>query len=179
MPDYRSVWENEGYIQREYGQTLQLDETQGSYVNPQVDSDNDWLVVRITHEEKAPYYAFYDKSSILEGEEPKCLYTVSCEAGQKALSGVDDSKGRYGTVSVRGFTVGGGYIYQIHGNAQGRIYITAFDLKGQLVYCHMIKEYSDMAYREPEALAYVDGKLYLLLTSQLHGDYLANVLTFQ
>lgn len=173
------AWEDEGFIQREYGQTFSFAECEDSYLNPQVDSENDWLVLRITHDEKEPYYAFYDRSSLLEGEEPVCLYTVSCEAGQTALSGVDDSKGRYGTVTLRGFTVGGGYIYQVHGNAQGRIYIAAFDMEGNLVYCHMVKEYADMAFREPEALAYVDGKLYLLLSSQLYGDYLANVITFK
>lgn len=172
-------WENEGFLQREYGQTFTFDECKGGYPSPQVDSDNGWLVLRITSEGKDPYYAFYDRNSLLEGKKPVCLYTVTCAAGQKALSGVDDSRGRYGAVTFRGFTVGGGYIYQVHGNSQGRIYIAAFDLKGNLVYCHMIKEYADMTFREPEALAYADGKIYLLLTSGAKGDRLANVITFE
>lgn len=171
-------WENEALIQREYGQTFSFDKLDG-YISAQVDVENDWLVIRVSSTDGDPYYAFYDRSSILAGEEAECLYKVSCAAGQKPTDGKDDSKGRYGTITYRGFAVGGGYIYQLHGNSQGKIYVSAFDLEGNLAYCHLIKEYSDMSYREPNALSYVDGKLYMLITSGDSGDRLANVLTFE
>lgn len=171
-------WENEGFIQREYGQTFRFDSSEGSYLSPQIDKENDWLVLRVT-DKNGSRYDFYDKSSLLDGEEPKCIYSVTCKAGQKATAGKDDSKGRYGTVTLRGFTVGGGYIYQLHGNAQGKIFVAVFDLEGNLAYCHMVKEYGDLAYRAPEALAYEDGKLYLLLTTGESGDRLASVLAFE
>ena len=172
------AWENETMIQREYGQTFSFDELEG-YISAQVDVENDWLVIRVSSTDNEPYYAFYDRSSILAGEEAECLYKVSCAAGQKPTDGKDDSKGRYGSITYRGFAVGGGYIYQVHGNSQGKIYIAAFDLEGNLAYCRLIKEYSDMTYREPNALSYVNGKLYMLITSGENGDRLANVLTFE
>lgn len=170
-------WENDIMLQREYGQTFRFDELEGS-LSAQVDEENDWLVIRVFDADKGAYYAFYDRSSLLSGEEPKCLYKVTCEAGQKIARGKDDSKGRYGNITYRGFAVGGGYIYQLHGNAQGRIYVAAFDLEGTLVYCHEVKELPDLTYREPNALCYTNGQMYLLITSGENEDRLASVMTF-
>lgn len=171
-------WQDDTLIQREYGQTFEFSELDGS-LSAQVDLENDWLVVRVSNSKTGAYYAFYDRSALLAGEKAECLYTVSCEAGQKATGGKDDSKGRYGTITFRGFAVGGGYIYQLHGNAQGRIYVAAFDLEGTLIYCHEVKELSELTYREPDALSLVNGKLYLLLTSGEDEDRLASVMTFK
>ncbi len=170
-------WQNEGFLQREYGKTISFDDLDG-YFTLQVDAENDWVVLRVISSEGEPRYEFYDRSSLLDEEEPECLYRVTCSGGQKALR-KDDSKGRYGTVTFRGFTVGDGYIYQVHGSAQGRIYIAAFDMEGQLVYCKEMKEYTELTYRQPEALSYVNGKLYMLLTTGEKDDRLATVLTFE
>lgn len=172
-------WQNEAFLQTEYGQTFSFDETKYGNPSPQIDEENDWLVLRMTGGDDGTFYAFYDRSSLLNGEDAECIYKVSCASGQKASSGVDDSRGRYGTITCRGFAVGGGYIYQVHGNANGKIYITAFDLKGNLVYCHLVSEYEDLSYREPEGLAYVDGKIYLLLATGSSSDYLASVIVFE
>ncbi|MCD8046261.1 MAG: Ig-like domain-containing protein [Clostridiales bacterium] len=174
----RTAWEDGVLIQREYGDTISFAELDG-YVSPQIDLENDWLVVRAMGADGSYCYYFYDRSSVLAGEEAIYLHSVTCAADQTPIAGNDDSNGRYGMVTFRGFTVGGGYIYQVQGNSQGKIYVSVFNMEGELMYVHIVTEYEDMIFREPEAVSYADGKLYLLLTSGESGDYLANVLVFE
>lgn len=165
-------WENGGYGQGEYGQTLVLPDLEGSLL-PVVDAQNDLLAVYV--EEEKTYY-FYDRQDLLDGNAGAYLHKAVCEGRQEPAAGVDDSQGRY-NASLRGAAIHDGYIYQVSGNSS--IYVSVFDMDGNLQYCHRVTDFSDMETRIPRGITCVDGKLYLTIASGSTSCYFANVWVYE
>lgn len=174
----RAVWENKKLYDEEFGQTCDLPEiSDRTSFHPKSDAANDMIAVYVESGRKS-YYAIYDRDALLSGEQNSYLLKVVCEAGQEPENGVDDSQGLY-NATVRSFALHDGYIYQLSGGS--KMYLSVFDLEGNLQYCHKIEDNADVVGRTPSSLAFgEDGSLYLAVTSGNSGDlYLANVWKFE
>lgn len=165
-------WQDYGFGQDEYGQTFQLEGAGTNYV-PTSDSENDLIMV---YDRSSKAYLLYDRSDLLDGKQATYLARIDCASNQLPQSGADDSQGRY-NASIRGFALANGYIYQFSG--KNSIYVSVFDLEGNLQYCHRITEYPDMENRLPAAISCVDGKVYVTVASGSTSCYLANVWVFE
>ena len=165
-------WEDYAYGQDEYGQTFHLNGP-GNMYTPTSDAANDMIMV---YDRTTKSYLVYDRSDILDGKDTTYLTRIECAAHQQPEAGVDDSQGRY-NASIRGFALMNGYIYQFSGKSS--IYVSVFDLNGNLQYCHRITEFPDMENRMPAAISCVDGKVYVTVASGDSTCYLANVWVFE
>lgn len=165
-------WVDGGFDQENIGTTYELPGLEG-FVNPVVDVENDLI---LAYDTKVKAFKIYGKSDLMDGEALTYLRQIKCEAHQTPALGLDDSQGRY-NASIRGYALGDGYIYQLSGNSS--IYITVFDLEGQLQYCYRVMDYPDMETRMPAGIAYKDGKLYVTIASGNSTCYLANVWVYE
>lgn len=165
-------WQDGGHDQENIGNTYELAGLEG-FVNPVVDVKNDLV---LAYDTAVKAYKLYGKTDLMEGEALTYLREIKCEAHQTPAMGLDDSQGRY-NASIRGYALGDGYIYQLSGNSS--IYITVFDLEGQLQYCYRVMDYPEMETRLPAAIAYKDGKLYVTIASGNSTCYLANVWVYE
>lgn len=173
----RVKWENKAMYDEKFGQTWSLNELNG-FVFAQSDVENEWIVAYVKESATEKYYAIYDRQALLSGEEPVYLHKVYCQAGQSPAMGVDDSDGKYNS-SVRGFVVRDGYIYQISGVAT--VYLSVFDLNGQLQYCTCLNDLLDDTEQTPVGIGFDgEGKPYLAAQSNYSSAvYRANVWTLE
>jgi len=168
----RIEWENEGFGQSEFGATFLVEGIEGS-ASPTLDVKNNLVMV---YDNAAKSYLLYDYEAVTMGEAPSYLAKINCPNGQLPLHGTDDSQGFY-NASIRGFALCDGYIYQISGSSS--IYISVFDLDGNLQYCHRVTAYDDTETRRPAGIVCVDGKVYIAVLTGSSSFYLANVWMYQ
>lgn len=160
-------WKDEEFVQGTFGQTYDVGELEGTKLA--VDSENNMVAV---YDSSNKQYLIYDKAALKEGEENAYLHAVVCAKDQEPALGVDDSQNHYNT-SIRGFALADGYIYQISGG--NSIYVSVFDLSGQLQYCTKIEDNPDLLLRMPAAIAVENGNIYLCVQSGDETCYFANV----
>lgn len=168
----RISWKNEGFGQKEFGETFKVEGIVGS-ASPTLDIDNGLVMV---YDNVSKSYLLYDYEAVTMGEDPSYLASVSCPNGQEPMNGVDESQGFY-NASIRGFALCDGYIYQISGSSS--IYISVFDLDGKLQYCHRVTAFDEMETRRPAGIACAEGKVYIGVLSGSSSYYLANVWMFE
>lgn len=166
-------WEDYGYGQDSYGQTFDP-VGPANTITVSADPESGFVVV---YDRSEKCYLLYDRKSMLEGEaEPQYLHKFECAANQTPEAGNDDSKGRY-NASIRGYVLHDGYLYQLSGSTS--IYLSVFDLEGDLQYCHRISDHEDLETRMPASIAVADGKIYIAIASGNSTCYLANVWVFE
>lgn len=166
-------WTDYGCFQDTYGQTFQPQDINGT-MTVTVDPENNMVLV---YDRSAKCYRVYNRADMLAGEEnPQYLHTFKCAANQTPANGVDDSKGRY-NASVRGYALHNGYLYQLSGSST--MYLSVFDLNGNLQYCHRITDYPELTYRMPASISVADGKIYIAVASGSSEYTLANVWVFE
>jgi len=166
-------WTDNAYHQDSYGTVFQPQGISGG-MTVTADPENDMVLV---YDRSAKCYRVYNRADMLAGEEnPEYLHAFSCKANQTPAAGVDDSKGRY-NASIRGYALHDGYLYQISGSST--IYLSVFDLEGNLQYCHRITDYPELDYRMPASISVVDGKVYVAVASGSSEYVLANVWVFE
>lgn len=166
-------WEDYGYGLDSYGQTFEPVGSVGS-VTVSADPENNLVMV---YDRNEKCYLLYDREDILAGNtEPEYLHKIECVANQTPENGRDDSKGRY-NASIRGYVLHDGYIYQLSGSTS--IYLSVFDLEGDLQYCHRIEDHPDLETRLPASIAVADGKIYIAIASGSSACYFANVWVFE
>ena len=156
----RVIWESGVMYDEEFGDTFELPGLDGG-PRPQSDADNDVIVVYDFYGRESTYLV-YDRSALLNGEENAYLHRFSCASRQTPVNGEDDSDGKYNS-AIRGFAVKDGFIYQLSGN--GKIYISVFDLQGNLQYCHEVEEYAELSYRAPGGISFSGDELYIAVNS--------------
>lgn len=163
----RVEWADEACLRTVYGDTVTLEDT--DMPAPSVDVENDLLLVmdQVTGE-----YVIYDRSALLAGEPAVALHRFECVSRQTPAAGEDDSQGRY-NASLQGFALADGYLYQISG--KNSVYVSVFDLNGNLQYCQRLEDYPDLELRYPAAIAVQDGKLYVAIQSGSTSCYYANL----
>ena len=166
-------WTDYGYGYDQYGSTFEMTGPTGTMM-PSVDVDGDLVVV---YDRGTKSYMLFDRSDMLGGNaNPVYLHKFSCAGHQQPAAGVDESQGRY-NASIRGFALYNGYLYQVSGSSS--IYISVFDLQGNLQYCHRVTDYPELETRKPASIAIVDGKIYLAIASGDSTCYLANAWVFE
>ena len=168
----RVDWKAGTYGQLEYGETYQLADWD-DYLCVAVDVENNQVVM---YDEVEKAYYIYDREALLNGGTAVYLHKFTCENNKKPVAGIDDSQGRY-NATLRGFAVADGYIYQVSG--QSSMYISVFDLNGDLQYCHRVMDYDDLEFRVPQAITCVDGKVYMAVATGSTACYFANVWMFE
>lgn len=156
----RVLWENEKFYDEEFGDTYELGGLEGS-PRPQSSVDDDVVVV-YDFNGRDSSYAIYDRDALYSGQENNYLYRVRCASRQTPVAGEDDSDGKYNS-AIRGFVYKDGYIYQLSGS--GKIYISVFDLQGNLQYCHEVEEYPDLPRRQPGSIAISGDDIYIAVNS--------------
>ena len=115
--------------------------------------------------------------SVLSGDtEPAYVHAFSCKSNQEPVAGEDDSQGRY-NASIRGYALHDGYLYQFSGSSS--IYVSVFDLDGNLQYCHRLDNPTEKDYYMPASISVVDGKVYVAIATGSSDYNLANVLVFE
>lgn len=138
------------------------------------DTENDMVLV---YDRAEKCYRVYNRADMLAGESaPEYVHTFTCKANQTPAAGEDDSQGRY-NASVRGYALHDGYLYQFSGSSS--IYLSVFDLNGNLQYCHRVTDLPDQAYYMPASVSIADGKVYVVTASGDSGYNLANVWVFE
>ena len=80
----------------------------------------------------------------------------ACASNQIPATGEDDSQGRY-NASIRGYALYDGYLYQFSGSSS--VYLSVFDLEGNLQYCHRLENLPDVDYYMPASVSIADGKI--------------------
>jgi hypothetical protein len=168
----RVDWEAGTYGQRVYGETAKLSDWD-DYLFVAADPANDQVVI---YDELDKAYYVYDRQALLSGEDAVYLHRFTCENNKTPVAGEDDSKGHY-NASLHSFAVSDGYIYQISGKSS--IYISVFDMNGDLQYCHRVEDYADLNNRLPQAICCVDGKVYIAVASGSSSYRYANVWMFE
>ena len=166
-------WSENSYCEDSYGQVFNPQGVSGS-MTVTADSESNMVLV---YDRSAKCYRIYDRAQMLAGEEaPEYVHSFSCKANQTPAAGVDDSKGRY-NASVHGYALYDGYLYQFSGSSS--IYLSVFDLEGNLQYCHRLVDLPDTDYYMPASISVADGKIYLAIATG-NSDYnLANLLVFE
>lgn len=167
----RVEWKDEACLRTAYGDTVKLEDT--AMPAPAVDVQNDLIVVM---DQISGEYVVYDRSALLAGESAVALHRFECASRQTPAAGEDDSQGRY-NASLRGFAVADGYLYQISG--KNSVYVSVFDLNGQLQYCQRLEDQPDLALRYPAAIAVQDGKVYVTIQSGSTACYFANLWVYE
>ena len=166
-------WSDEGYCTDSYGQVFN---PQGisSGMTLTADPENNMVLV---YDRAEKCYRVYNRADMLAGEKtPEYVHTFACKANQTPMAGEDDSQGRY-NASVCGYALYDGYLYQFSGNTS--IYLSVFDLNGNLQYCHRLTDLPEKDYNVPASVSVADGKVYVV-TATGNSDYnLANVWVFE
>lgn len=166
-------WSDEAYCLDSYGEIFTPQDIHGG-MTLTVDTENG-MVLAYDRTEKC--YRIYSRAEMLAGEKaPVYVHSFTCKANQNPLAGEDDSQGRY-NASVRGYALYNGYLYQFSGSSS--IYLSVFDLEGNLQYCHRLDNLRDTDYFMPAAVSVSDGKLYVAIASGNSEYNLANVLVFE
>ena len=167
-------WENNTIHNLEEGGTWHFPDIEGSY-SIKIDEANNLAIMRV-EEERESYYLLYNYEDFKNENEPKYLKKIVCESGQTPANGVDDSQGRY-SATPKGYALHDGYIYQVSG--ANRIYVSVFDLEGNLQYCHRVTDYADLEFRRPGGIVIANGKMYMAVSSGETDLYQANVWVFE
>ena len=166
-------WEDDGYGLDSYGQVFKPQGISGG-MTVTADVENNMVLV---YDRTEKCYRIYDRAAMLAGEEaPQYVHSFACKANQTPVAGEDDSQGRY-NASVRGYALYDGYLYQFSGSSS--IYLSVFDLEGNLQYCHRLENKPDTDYYMPASISVADGKIYVVITSGNSEYNLANLLVFE
>lgn len=151
-------WEDEGFVQEAFGQTYNIGELNGTKLT--ADSENHMIAV---YDSENKQYLIYDSSALTEDAINPYLHAVVCENNQEPALGVDDSDGSY-NASVAGFALADGYIYQFGGSST-QMYVSVFDLSGQLQYCKKLDIQTENGDGTPIGIAVKNGEVYVGLQS--------------
>ena len=166
-------WEDDGYGLDSYGQVFKPQGISGG-MTVTADVENDMVLV---YDRAEKCYRIYDRAAMLAGEEaPQYVHSFKCKANQTPVAGEDDSQGRY-NASIRGYALYDGYLYQFSGSSS--IYLSVFDLEGNLQYCHRLENNPDTDYYMPASISIADGKIYVAIASGNSEYNLANLLVFE
>ena len=166
-------WSDNSYCLDSYGQVFTPQGVR-SGMTVTADTENDMVLV---YDRAEKSYRVYNRADMLAGESaPEYVHTFTCKANQTPAAGEDDSQGRY-NASVRGYALHDGYLYQFSGSSS--IYLSVFDLNGNLQYCHRLTDLPDQAYYMPASVSIADGKVYVVTASGDSGYNLANVWVFE
>ncbi len=166
-------WSDEAYCLDSYGVEFMPQDIRGG-MTLTVDTENDMVLV---YDRTEKCYRIYSRAEMLAGEKaPAYVHSFTCKANQNPVAGEDDSQGRY-NASIRGYALYNGYLYQFSGSSS--IYMSVFDLEGNLQYCHRLDDLRDTDYFMPAAVSVSNGKLYVAIASGNSEYNLANVLVFE
>ena len=161
-------WEDEGFVQDAFGKTYDIGELNGTRLT--VDSKNNMVAV---YDSEHKQYLIYDSSVLTEDASNPYIHAVVCASNQEPVRGVDDSRGNY-NASVAGFALADGYIYQF-GGSKTQMFVSVFDLSGQLQYCEKLEIETDIEDCTPVAIAVENGEVYVCMQSGDSSCYYANV----
>ena len=168
----RFAWEKEGCYRTTYGDaTIALQDVAMPGVT--VETETGLLLVR---NQSTGDYAIYNSADLLSGKPAVALRHITCASKQTPAMGEDPSQGRY-NASLRAFALHDGYIYQLSGNKS--IYLSVFNLDGELQYCHRLEEQPDMTLRKPAAMTILDGKIYIVIQSGAAAHIQANLWVYE
>lgn len=166
-------WSDNSYSQDSFGQMFDPQGISGG-MTVTADIENNMVLV---YDRAAKCYRIYDRAAMLAGEKaPEYVHSFSCKANQTPAAGVDDSKGRY-NASIHGYTLYDGYLYQFSGSSS--IYLSVFDMEGNLQYCHRLTDLPEVDYYMPASISVADGKIYLAIATGNSEYNLANLLVFE
>lgn len=166
-------WSDNSYGLAPFGQVFTPQGVVGS-MTVTADPENNMVLV---YDRGEKCYRLYDRTQMLAGEEaPEYVHSFTCKANQTPVAGEDDSQGRY-NASIRGYALYDGYVYQFSGSSS--IYLSVFDLEGNLQYCHRLEGMPEVDYYIPASVAISDGKLYVVIASGESAYNFANVLVFE
>lgn len=166
-------WSDQAYCLDAYGEVFTPQGVSGG-MTVTADTENNMVLV---YDRTEKCYRIYNRADMLSGEkEPAYVHAFTCKANQTPAAGEDDSQGRY-NASVHSYALYNGYLYQFSGSSS--IYLSVFDLNGQLQYCHRLEGLSDADYYMPAAVSVSGGKLYVTIASGSSEYNLANVLVFE
>lgn len=166
-------WSDNSYAMDSYGQVFA---PQGITGGMTVTADTEHNMV-LAYDRAEKCYRVYNRAEMLAGNQaPDYVYSFACKANQTPATGRDDSQGRY-NASIRGYALYDGYLYQFSGSSS--IYLSVFDLEGNLQYCYRLQGLSDAKYYVPAAISISEGKLYIATASGDNEYNLANVLVFE
>ena len=166
-------WSDNAYNLDSYGQEFKPQGISGG-MTVTADPENDMVLV---YDRTEKCYRIYDRADMLAGEEaPQYVHSFACKANQTPVAGKDDSQGRY-NASVRGYALYDGYLYQFSGSSS--LYLSVFDLQGNLQYCHRMEKQPDTDYYTPASICVSDGKIYVAIASGNSEYNLANLLMFE
>jgi hypothetical protein len=118
-------------------------------------------------------YLIYDRNALEEDKENPYIHAVACKLNQKPAMGIDDSQNYY-NAAIQGFALADGYIYQIVGSSNA-MFVSVFDLTGQLQYCSRIENIGEAETYTPVAIAVEDGEVYIGMQSGTGTCYFVNV----
>ena len=158
----------------EEGATWHFPDIEGSF-SVKIDQANNLVIMRV-EEKRESYYLLYNYDDFKNESEPQYLKKIVCASGQTPANGVDDSQGRY-SATLKGYALHDGYIYQVSG--ANHIYVSVFDLDGNLQYCHRVMDYLDLEFRRPGGIVFNDGKMYMAVSAGETELYHANVWVFE
>lgn len=167
-------WENNAMHNLEEGATWHFPDIKGSF-SVKIDHENNLAIMRV-EDNRESYYLLYNYDDFKNESEPQYLKKIVCASGQTPVNGVDDSQGRY-SATLKGYALHDGYIYQVNGASH--IYLSVFDLDGNLQYCHRVMDYPDLEYRRPGGIAFDNGKMYMAVSTGNTELYKANVWVFE
>lgn len=166
-------WSDEGYGLDTYGQVFKPQGISGGMAVT-ADVENNMVLV---YDRAEKCYRIYNRADMLAGEEaPQYVHSFKCKANQTPAAGKDDSQGRY-NASIRGYALYDGYLYQFSGSSS--IYLSVFDLEGNLQYCHRLENQADADYYAPASISILDGKIYVAIATGNSEYNLANLLVFE
>jgi len=166
-------WEDDSYGLDSYGQVFKPQGISGG-MTVTADVENNMVLI---YDRAEKCYRIYDRAAMLAGEEaPQYVHSFACKANQTPVAGEDDSQGRY-NASVRGYALYDGYLYQFSGSSS--IYLSVFDLEGNLQYCHRLENKPDTDYYMPASISVSDGKICVAIASGNSEYNLANLLVFE
>lgn len=167
-------WEDNAMHNLEEGATWHFPDIEGSF-SVKIDQANNLVIMRV-EEKRQSYYLLYNYDDFKNESEPQYLKKIVCASGQTPANGVDDSQGRY-SATLKGYALHDGYIYQVSG--ANHIYVSVFDLEGNLQYCHRVMDYPDLEFRRPGGIVFNDGKMYMAVSAGEKELYHANVWVFE
>lgn len=166
-------WSDNAYAEDSFGKVFHPRGISGG-MTVTADTENNMVLV---YDRAEKCYRVYDRADMLAGEEaPEYVHSFRCKANQTPAAGVDDSKGRY-NASIHGYALHDGYLYQFSGSSS--IYLSVFDLEGNLQYCHRLTDLPETDYYMPASISVADGKIYVAIATCSSEYNLANLLVFE
>lgn len=165
-------WSDNSYCQDTYGQVFHPQGVTGS-MTVTADTENNMVLV---YDRAEKCYRIYNRAEMLAGEEaPEYVHSFACASNQTPATGVDDSQGRY-NASIRGYALYDSYLYQFSGSSS--VYLSVFDLEGNLQYCHRLENLPDVDYYMPASISIADGKIYVVFATGSSDYNFANLVVF-